>query len=99
MPCVGFEPMIPTRERTKTIYALDRAATVNGIPSGRVHKLSQKSVKCPENCTLNSPEIAFSITQFTKIIRSEVLHVQRTTHNAVIPFYKLTGRFESERSR
>jgi hypothetical protein len=28
MPHVGFEPMIPVLERAKTVYALDRAATV-----------------------------------------------------------------------
>lgn len=28
MPLVGFEPSIPAFERTKTVYSLDRAATV-----------------------------------------------------------------------
>jgi hypothetical protein len=28
MPRVGFEPMIPVFERTKTVHALDQAATV-----------------------------------------------------------------------
>jgi hypothetical protein len=28
MPRVGFEPTIPVLERTKTVYALDRAAIV-----------------------------------------------------------------------
>jgi hypothetical protein len=28
MPCVGFELTIPASERAKTVYALDRAATV-----------------------------------------------------------------------
>jgi hypothetical protein len=30
MPCVGFEPTISVFERAKTVYALDRAATVIG---------------------------------------------------------------------
>jgi hypothetical protein len=30
MPQVGFEPMIPMFEREKTVYVLDRAATVIG---------------------------------------------------------------------
>jgi hypothetical protein len=30
MPLVGFEPTIPVFERTKTVHALDRAATVIG---------------------------------------------------------------------
>jgi len=29
-------------------------------------------------------------TKFTKIIQNEILHVQCTTHKAVILFYKLT---------
>jgi hypothetical protein len=32
VPRVGFEPMILASERAKTVYALDRAATVIGIP-------------------------------------------------------------------
>jgi hypothetical protein len=35
------------------------------------------------------------ITEFTKIVRNDILHVQGTTHYAVIPFYKLTYRFIS----
>jgi hypothetical protein len=31
MPGVGFEPTIPVFERAKTVYALDRAATVTGL--------------------------------------------------------------------
>jgi hypothetical protein len=31
MPWVGFEPTIPTSDRTKIIHALDRAATVIGL--------------------------------------------------------------------
>jgi hypothetical protein len=31
MPIVGFEPTIPAFERTKTVHALDRAATVIGF--------------------------------------------------------------------
>jgi hypothetical protein len=30
MPCVGFEPTIPASERAKTVYVLDRSATVTG---------------------------------------------------------------------
>jgi hypothetical protein len=30
---VGLEPMIPVFERTKTVHALDRAATLIGISS------------------------------------------------------------------
>jgi hypothetical protein len=28
MPCMGFEPTIPTSKRAKTVHALDRSATV-----------------------------------------------------------------------
>jgi hypothetical protein len=31
MLCVGFEPAIPASERAKTVYALDRSATVTGV--------------------------------------------------------------------
>jgi hypothetical protein len=30
MPCVGFDPTIPAFERTKTVHALDRPATMTG---------------------------------------------------------------------
>jgi hypothetical protein len=30
MRLVGFEPTIPASERTKTVHALDRSATVTG---------------------------------------------------------------------
>jgi hypothetical protein len=29
-------------------------------------------------------------------VRNVILHVQRTTHNEVMPFYKFTGRFKSK---
>jgi hypothetical protein len=34
------------------------------------------------------------VTEFIKIVRNEVLHVQYTTRNTVIPFYKFNGRLE-----
>jgi hypothetical protein len=37
----------------------------------------------------------FTFTEFTNIFRNEILRVQCTTHEAVIPLYKLTGRFKS----
>jgi hypothetical protein len=36
MPWVGFEPTIPASERTNTVHALDRAATVTCVPSSLV---------------------------------------------------------------
>jgi hypothetical protein len=33
MPCVGFETMISEFELVKTFHALDRAATVIGLPN------------------------------------------------------------------
>jgi hypothetical protein len=36
MPWVGFEPTIPAFKRAKTVYALDRAATVIGVISSFV---------------------------------------------------------------
>jgi hypothetical protein len=44
MPGVGFEPMIPKLERTKTFYASDHAVTV--IDSDLLFGLSsQKSIR------------------------------------------------------
>jgi hypothetical protein len=47
-------------------------------------------------CTL---EISVLHTELTKTVRNEIIHVQCTTDSAVIPFYKLTGRFKSEHTR
>jgi hypothetical protein len=44
-------------------------------------------------------EISLLLTEFIKIVRNELLHVQCTTHSAVIPFYKLTGKFKSDHYR
>jgi hypothetical protein len=33
MPLVEFEPTIPASERAKTVHALDRSATVTGMPT------------------------------------------------------------------
>jgi hypothetical protein len=38
------------------------------------------------------------LTEFTKIVRNWILHVQYTIHNAVIRFYKLSGGFKFEYS-
>jgi hypothetical protein len=44
MPRVGFEPTIPAVfERAKTVHALDRAATVIGVPLSK-HLKANKSV-------------------------------------------------------
>jgi hypothetical protein len=34
--------------------------------------------------------------EFTIIIRNEIVHVYCTTYSAVVPFYKLTGKFTSK---
>jgi hypothetical protein len=42
MSCVGFKPTIPASERTKTVHALDRAATVTGSERAKtVHALDR----------------------------------------------------------
>jgi hypothetical protein len=41
MPQVGFEPTIPVFERPKTVHALDRAVTVIGTCSLRIHNFVQ----------------------------------------------------------
>jgi hypothetical protein len=40
-------------------------------------------------------EMPLLVTEFTTIVRNEILHAQCITQNAMIPFYILTGRFFS----
>jgi hypothetical protein len=42
MPVVEFEPTIPVIERTKTVNALDRAATVEG----NIERYKVKNIEC-----------------------------------------------------
>jgi hypothetical protein len=37
MPHAGFEATIPVFQRAKTVHALDRAATVTGYNTSRIH--------------------------------------------------------------
>jgi hypothetical protein len=50
MPQVGFEPTIPVFERTNTVHALDRAASVIGI----LEKVQRNVLvlKVPRQCPL-----------------------------------------------
>jgi hypothetical protein len=54
---------------------------------------TQNSVNWLVKCTLKYSE-QFCITEFAKIVRNEIM-VQCTKQNAMIPFYRLTGRFKS----
>jgi hypothetical protein len=65
MPCVGFEPMNPVCERAKTVYALDRAATVIGTKYYYCHKIKKdemgracsthgRNEKCVDNFNLKN---------------------------------------------
>jgi hypothetical protein len=42
MPPVGFERTIQVLERTKTVHALGRAATVVGVPELYIHTCNIK---------------------------------------------------------
>jgi hypothetical protein len=44
MPSVGFESTIPVFERTKTVHALDSAATVIGTNNGKYSLLGNRFV-------------------------------------------------------
>jgi hypothetical protein len=46
-------------------------------------------------------DISLLLTEIKKniYIRNEILHVNSSTHNAVIPCYKLAGRLKSEHAR
>jgi hypothetical protein len=41
-------------------------------------------------------EMFLLLTEFTEIILHGILRAERTADNAVIPFYNLIGRFQSE---
>jgi hypothetical protein len=45
MPRVGFEPNIPVFERSMTVHALDRAATVMGQRAHTLDNLGQPSTR------------------------------------------------------
>jgi hypothetical protein len=49
MPRVGLEPTIPAFERTKTVHALDRAATVIAIACQTKVYIYQAAGEYPEN--------------------------------------------------
>jgi hypothetical protein len=42
MPEVGFEPTVPASAREKTVYALDRSATVTGFIMRGLHGIHSK---------------------------------------------------------
>jgi hypothetical protein len=63
-----------------------------------LYKLAQKSVTRLVKSTQNTLEIFLLPIEFTKIVQNEILHIQYTTHNALVLFSILTGRFESEHS-
>jgi hypothetical protein len=69
------------------------------ICNTEVYRVAQKEVDWLLKYTLNTLDISLLLTEFTKIVRNGILHVQCTTQNAVIPFYKLTGMFKYEHSR
>jgi hypothetical protein len=43
-------------------------------------------------------EISLLLIEFAQTVPSEIHHVQCKTNSAVIPYYKLTGKFKSEYS-
>jgi hypothetical protein len=61
-----------------------------------LYRRNQNSVNWIVICALKYVINFFITTEFTKIIRNHFLHVQCTIHKAVIPLYKLTGRFTYE---
>jgi hypothetical protein len=81
---------IPFRDICRYIFPTELKQTYSVI---------QKPVKWLVKCTKHTLEMYLLLTEFTKIVQIENLHVQCTTRNAVIPFYKLTGKFKSEHSR
>jgi hypothetical protein len=54
MPSVGFEPTNPMSERTKTFHALDRAATVIGIISNTLPKVTLRLIFLPSSVFISN---------------------------------------------
>jgi uncharacterized RmlC-like cupin family protein len=52
MLCVGFEPTIPASERVKTVYVLDRSATMTG-KQGLGHVNNIASISFGSSITMN----------------------------------------------
>jgi hypothetical protein len=44
-------------------------------------------------------EVSLLLAEFTKDFRNDILHDQCAIHDTVMPFYRFTDRFNSERSR
>jgi hypothetical protein len=69
MPWVGFEPTIPAFKQTKTVHALDRAATVTGMCLLHLEKCGRKRpwliLKYYYSCCVWSKKEATSIIQDT----------------------------------
>jgi hypothetical protein len=63
-----------------------------------IHRMTRKPVNRLVRCTLKYVRNVSITYWIKKDVRNEILHVQCTTHNNVIPFYKVTGRFKSEHS-
>jgi hypothetical protein len=67
---------------------------VGYCPSSTLYGMAQKSVNWLMDFTLKYVRNFFiTFTEFLQIVPNETLYVQCTTHNAVIPFYRLSGRF------
>jgi hypothetical protein len=67
MSRVAFEPTIPEFERMKTVYILDRAATVIGFPSiTLINDLHFQSYSTINSLRFNS--------EWSKLVRSPCLH-------------------------
>jgi hypothetical protein len=56
----------------------------------------KQSVNYLVKCAKSTLEMFLLLIGFTRIVPNEILHIQRTAHKAVIPFYKLAGSFKSE---
>jgi hypothetical protein len=72
MPTVRFEPMIPASERAKTVYALDRSATVTGKGYFRFSKHGSRKFdtaweinSCPSSSVFYFDDRSLAMVQFS----------------------------------
>jgi hypothetical protein len=92
--------MRPEREAVTDFHIVPRLRIHSVIllpgsscPHLLLYRLAKKSVNWSVKCTQKYVKNV-SITEFSKVLQNDILHVQCTTHNTVIPAYKLTGRFK-----
>jgi hypothetical protein len=72
MPKVGFEPMISVLERTKTVRALDRAATAIGVCCNKTRSFKHETALSEANALTS---VAGQSVHLSNVLVSEEIAV------------------------